>query len=60
MPTRARRPPITGSCRWGRRSARSRLLIRVFAEALAPLSADWLPIFLVLTVLTMTVGNVVA
>jgi NADH-quinone oxidoreductase subunit N len=36
------------------------LLIRVFAEALEPVRADWLGIFLVLTVLTMTAGNVVA
>jgi NADH-quinone oxidoreductase subunit N len=52
--------PITGFLSVGPKIGAFALLIRIFAEALAPLSADWLPIFLVLTVLTMTVGNVVA
>src|SRR5688572_2410315 len=52
--------PITGFLSVGPKIGAFALLIRVFAEALAPLSADWLPIFLVLTVLTMTVGNIVA
>ena len=52
--------PITGFLSVGPKLGAFALLIRVFAEALAPLRADWLDIFLVLTVLTMTVGNVVA
>ena len=52
--------PITGFLSVGPKLGAFALLIRVFGEALAPLPADWLGIFLVLTVLTMTVGNVVA
>ncbi len=52
--------PITGFLSAGPKLGAFALLIRVFAEALAPLSADWLGVFLVLTVLTMTVGNIVA
>jgi NADH-quinone oxidoreductase subunit N len=52
--------PITGFLSVGPKIGAFALLIRVFAEALAPLRADWLGVFLVLTVLTMTVGNVVA
>lgn len=52
--------PITGFLSVGPKLGAFALLIRVFAEALEPLRADWLGIFLVLTVLTMTVGNVVA
>ncbi len=52
--------PITGFLSVGPKIGAFALLIRIFAEALAPLSSDWLPIFLVLTVLTMTVGNIVA
>ncbi len=52
--------PITGFLSVGPKLGAFALLIRVFAEALAPIRADWLGIFLVLTVLTMTVGNVVA
>jgi len=52
--------PITGFLSVGPKVGAFALLIRVFIEALGPLSADWLPMFLVLTVLTMTVGNVVA
>jgi NADH-quinone oxidoreductase subunit N len=52
--------PITGYLSVGPKLGAFALLVRVFAEALAPLRADWLGIFLVLTVLTMTVGNVIA
>jgi NADH-quinone oxidoreductase subunit N len=52
--------PITGFLSVGPKLGAFALLIRVFAEAFEPLRADWLPVFLVLTVLTMTVGNVVA
>src|SRR5918994_2033109 len=52
--------PITGFLSVGPKLGAFALLIRVFAEALDPLRADWLGIFLVLTVLTMTIGNIVA
>ena len=52
--------PITGFLSVGPKIGAFALLIRVFAEALAPLRADWLGVFLVLTVLTMTFGNIVA
>jgi NADH-quinone oxidoreductase subunit N len=52
--------PITGFLSVGPKLGAFALLIRIFAEALAPLRADWLAVFLVLTVLTMTVGNIVA
>ena len=52
--------PITGFLSVGPKLGAFALLIRVFAEALEPVRADWLGIFLVLTVLTMTLGNVVA
>jgi NADH-quinone oxidoreductase subunit N len=52
--------PITGFLSVGPKLGAFALLIRVFAEGLEPLRADWLGVFLVLTVLTMTVGNVVA
>ena len=52
--------PITGFLSVGPKIGAFALVIRVFAEALAPLRADWLDVFLVLTVLTMTIGNVVA
>ena len=52
--------PITGFLSVGPKLGAFALLIRIFVEALAPLRADWLGIFLVLTVLTMTVGNIVA
>ncbi len=52
--------PITGFLSVGPKLGAFALLIRVFAEALEPVRADWLAIFLVLTVLTMTIGNVVA
>jgi NADH-quinone oxidoreductase subunit N len=52
--------PITGFLSVGPKVGAFALLIRVFAEGLGPLRADWLGVFLVLAVLTMTVGNVVA
>jgi NADH-quinone oxidoreductase subunit N len=52
--------PITGFLSVGPKIGAFALLIRIFAEALAPLRADWLDVFLVLTVLTMTVGNIIA
>jgi len=52
--------PITGFLSVGPKLGAFALLIRVFAEGLGPLRADWLAVFAVLAVLTMTVGNVIA
>jgi NADH-quinone oxidoreductase subunit N len=52
--------PITGFLSAGPKLGAFALLIRVFGEAFAPLSADWMGVFLALTVITMTVGNVIA
>jgi NADH-quinone oxidoreductase subunit N len=52
--------PITGFLSVGPKLGAFALLVRVFAEALAPLRAEWLVMFAVLAVLTMTIGNVVA
>ena len=52
--------PITGFLSVGPKLGAFALLVRIFAEALAPLRAEWLGVFLVLAVLTMTVGNIVA
>jgi NADH-quinone oxidoreductase subunit N len=52
--------PITGFLSVGPKLGAFALLIRVLGEAFGPASGDWLGVFLVLTVLTMTVGNVVA
>jgi NADH-quinone oxidoreductase subunit N len=52
--------PITGFLSVGPKLGAFALLVRVFAEALAPLRADWLLVIAILAVLTMTVGNVVA
>jgi NADH-quinone oxidoreductase subunit N len=52
--------PITGFLSAGPKLGAFALLIRVFGEGLAPLRSDWLVTFLVLTVVTMTVGNVIA
>ncbi|MGH2445455.1 MAG: NADH-quinone oxidoreductase subunit N [Candidatus Limnocylindria bacterium] len=52
--------PITGFLSVGPKLGAFALLVRVFAEALAPLRADWLGVFVVLAILTMTVGNIVA
>ena len=52
--------PITGFLSTGPKLGAFALLIRVFAEALAPLRAEWLVVMSVIAVLTMTGGNVVA
>ncbi|MGI8829436.1 MAG: NADH-quinone oxidoreductase subunit N, partial [Candidatus Limnocylindria bacterium] len=44
--------PITGFLSVGPKLGAFALLIRIFAEALEPLRADWLAVFVVLTVLT--------
>ncbi|MFN2484175.1 MAG: NADH-quinone oxidoreductase subunit N [Candidatus Limnocylindria bacterium] len=52
--------PITGFLSVGPKVGAFALLVRLFVEGLAPLRADWLAVILVLTVLTMTGGNIVA
>src|SRR5918992_5293663 len=52
--------PITGFLSVGPKIGAFALLIRIFVDGLGPIRADWLDVFLVLTVLTMTGGNIVA
>jgi NADH-quinone oxidoreductase subunit N len=52
--------PITGYLSVGPKLGAFALLIRVFAEALGPVRADWLIVMTILAVLTMTGGNIVA
>jgi NADH-quinone oxidoreductase subunit N len=52
--------PNTGYLSVGPKLGAFALLIRVFAEALGPIRADWLAVMAILAVLTMTGGNIVA
>jgi NADH-quinone oxidoreductase subunit N len=52
--------PITGFLSVGPKLGAFALLIRVFVDGLGPIRADWLGVFAVLAVLTMTGGNIVA
>ena len=52
--------PITGFLSVGPKVGAFALVIRVFVEGLEPVRGDWLLVMLVLTVLTMTGGNIVA
>jgi NADH-quinone oxidoreductase subunit N len=52
--------PITGFLSVGPKLGAFALLLRLFAEALGPLRADWLEVFVILAVVTMTFGNIVA
>ena len=52
--------PITGFLSTGPKLGAFALLIRIFAEALAPLRAEWLVVMGILAVITMTGGNIVA
>jgi NADH-quinone oxidoreductase subunit N len=52
--------PITGYLSVGPKVGAFALLIRVFADALGPVRADWLVVMAILAVLTMTGGNIVA
>ena len=52
--------PVTGYLSVGPKVGAFALIIRLFAETLAPLNADWLPVFWILAALTMTLGNFVA
>ncbi len=52
--------PITGYLSVGPKVGAFALILRVFAEALAPLEAEWLIVIFVLATFTMTLGNLVA
>jgi NADH-quinone oxidoreductase subunit N len=52
--------PITGFLSVGPKLGAFALLVRLFAEGLGPIRADWLTVMAVLAVLTMTGGNIVA
>jgi NADH-quinone oxidoreductase subunit N len=52
--------PVTGYLSVGPKVGAFALIIRLFGEALWPLADVWLPIILVLSTLTMSLGNLVA
>jgi NADH-quinone oxidoreductase subunit N len=52
--------PVTGYLSVGPKVGAFALIIRLFAEALGPLAADWNAVIVVLAALTMTLGNLVA
>ncbi|MFP5342814.1 MAG: NADH-quinone oxidoreductase subunit N [Candidatus Limnocylindria bacterium] len=52
--------PITGYLSVGPKVGAFALILRLFVEALGPLSDVWLPVMIVLAALTMTLGNLVA
>ncbi len=52
--------PVTGYLSVGPKIGAFALILRVFAEAMAPLRDEWLIVFFVLAALTMTLGNLVA
>ena len=52
--------PVTGYLSVGPKVGAFALILRLFVEALGPLKADWLPVIVVLAILTMTLGNLVA
>jgi NADH-quinone oxidoreductase subunit N len=52
--------PVTGYLSTGPKIAAFALILRVFAEALGGIRADWVGAIVVLAALTMTLGNLVA
>src|SRR5262249_21362761 len=52
--------PITAFLSVGSKAAAFAMLIRIFVEGLPSMSADWRLLFWVLSIVTMTVGNVAA
>ena len=52
--------PITGYLSVGPKVGAFALILRLFVEALWPLADWWLPVVIVLSALTMTLGNLVA
>ncbi|HEY7288357.1 MAG TPA: NADH-quinone oxidoreductase subunit N [Vicinamibacterales bacterium] len=52
--------PVTAFLSVGSKAASFAMLLRIFVEGLPSMSADWRLVFYVLSVMTMTVGNVAA
>ncbi len=52
--------PVTGYLSVGPKVAAFALILRLFVEALGPLMEFWLPVVIVLSAVTMTLGNLVA
>jgi NADH-quinone oxidoreductase subunit N len=52
--------PVTGYLSVGPKVGAFALILRLFADGLFPLAEWWLPVILVLSTLTMTLGNLVA
>jgi len=52
--------PITGYLSVGPKVGAFALILRLFVEALGPLAEWWMPVVIVLSTLTMTLGNLVA
>ncbi|HZT76476.1 MAG TPA: NADH-quinone oxidoreductase subunit N [Vicinamibacterales bacterium] len=52
--------PITAFLSVGSKAASFAMLLRIFVEGLPAMSADWRLLFYVLSIVTMTVGNVAA
>jgi len=52
--------PVTAYLSVGPKVGAFAIALRLFAEALGPVKADWLPIVIVLAAATMTLGNLVA
>jgi NADH-quinone oxidoreductase subunit N len=52
--------PVTAYLSTGPKAAAFALIIRLFAEALAPLRADWVAAVVIIAAITMTLGNLVA
>ncbi len=52
--------PVTGYLSVGPKIGAFALILRLFVEALGPLSEWWMPVMIVLATLTMTLGNLVA
>jgi NADH-quinone oxidoreductase subunit N len=52
--------PVTGYLSVGPKVGAFALILRLFVEALGPLHQDWVVIVIVLSTLTMTLGNLVA
>ena len=52
--------PVTGYLSVGPKVGAFALILRLFVEALGPLADWWLPVVIVLSTLTMTLGNLVA
>src|SRR5215510_9498657 len=52
--------PVTAFLSVGSKAASFAMLLRIFVEGLPTMSADWRLLFYVLSIMTMTVGNVAA